>query len=134
MKENNTKEIAAVSAARELADAAAAALDDKKGVDVTVLAVGKQTVLADYFVIATGTSSTHVNALADEVEFKLKEKGFTAGHVEGHGEWILLDYASVIIHVFTKAAREFYKLEKLWSEAELMNETANAEYNGGDKN
>jgi len=117
MSEN--KEIAM---AAEMAKIAAEALESKKGMDVTVLSVAKQTVLADYFVIATGTVSTHVKSLADEVEFKLKEAGYTCGHIEGHGDWILLDYHSVIIHVFTKAAREFYKLEKLWDGAEAVAE------------
>lgn len=112
----------AVKDAAVMAKIAADALDSKKGLDVTVLAVGKQTVLADYFVIATGTSSTHVKALADEVEFKLKEAGFECGHVEGHGDWKLLDYHSVIVHVFTKEAREFYKLEKLWNDAQVLSE------------
>ncbi len=116
------KQELAVKQAAEIAKIAADALDGKKGLDVTVLSVGKQTVLADYFVIATGTSSTHVKALADEAEFKLKEAGYECGHVEGHGDWKLLDYHSVIIHVFTKDAREFYKLEKLWTDAEVINE------------
>lgn len=116
------KQELAVKQAAEIAKIAADALDSKKGLDVNVLAVGKQTVLADYFVIATGTSSTHVKALADEAEFKLKEAGYVCGHIEGHGDWKLLDYHSVIVHVFTKEAREFYKLEKLWNDAELLSE------------
>lgn len=116
------KQELAVKQAAEIAKIASEALDSKKGLDVNVLAVGKQTVLADYFVIATGTSSTHVKALADEAEFKLKEAGYVCGHIEGHGDWKLLDYHSVIVHVFTKEAREFYKLEKLWNDAELLSE------------
>lgn len=128
MKDANNKEALASNQAKDLAEAIAKILDDKKGMDVTVLAVGKQTVLADYFVIATGTSSTHVNALADEVEFKLKEdRSLEPGHIEGHGEWVLLDYASVIVHVFTKNAREFYKLEKLWSDAGVVSEHVSEE-------
>lgn len=115
----NTQEQAVKDAAL-MAKTAAEALDSKKGLDVTVLSVARQTVLADYFVIATGTSSTHVKALADEAEFKLKEAGFDCGHIEGHGDWKLLDYHSVIVHVFTKEAREFYKLEKLWADAEAI--------------
>lgn len=115
MADNNEKIIAA-----EMAKIAAEALDSKKGVDVEVLSVGDRTVLADYFVIATGTSSTHVHSLADEAEFKLKEAGYECGHIEGHGEWVLLDYHSVIIHVFTKSARDFYKLEKLWDGAAAL--------------
>ncbi len=117
MTEQNQLQMAA-----EIAKIAHSALEDKKGIDVNTLAVADKTVLADYFVIATGTASTHVKALADEVEFKLKEAGYTCDHTEGHGEWILLDYHSVIVHVFTKTAREFYKLEKLWSSAEIIEE------------
>lgn len=106
--------------AAEMAKIASEALESKKGLDVTVLSVTNQTVLADYFVIATGTVNTHVKALADEVEFKLKEAGYECGHIEGHGDWVLMDYHSVIVHVFTKAAREFYKLEKLWDGAETV--------------
>ena len=114
MDENKQKMVAS-----EMAEIASKALNDKKGVDVRILSVTDQTTLADYFVIATGTSSPHVRALADEAEFKLKEAGFECDHIEGHEDWILLDYHSVIIHVFTKAAREFYKLEKLWENAQV---------------
>ena len=99
-----------------LARVIAEALDAKKAHDVQTLEVGKQTVLADYFVLATGTSSTHVSALADEVEYKVKEElGVIPSHIEGKTSWILLDYGSVIVHIFTAEAREFYNLEKLWS-------------------
>lgn len=96
------------------------ALENKKALDVNILHIGDQTVIADYFVIATGTSNTHIRALADEVEFFVKEKlGIEPAHSEGIGNntWVLLDYSSVIVHVFTKDAREFYKLDKLWGKA-----------------
>ena len=107
--------------AKETALAASKFLDDKKGMDVTVLEVGSQTVLADYFVLATGTSNTHVRALADEVEFRLHEEyGISPNHVEGKSGnmWMLLDYGSVVIHIFTREGRDFYKLERLWSDGE----------------
>lgn len=122
MTENNQTAMAA-----EMAKIAAEALESKKGLDVTVLSVTNQTVLADYFVIATGTVNTHVKALAEEVEFKLKEAGYECGHIEGHGDWVLMDYHSVIVHVFTKSAREFYKLEKLWDGAEAVAEDVSAD-------
>ncbi len=115
MTEKNQAALAA-----EIAKIAEQALEDKKGMDVTVLSVASQTVLADYFVIATGSVNTHVKALAEEVEFKLKQAGHECGHIEGHGDWVLMDYHSVIVHVFTKTAREFYKLEKLWDGAEAV--------------
>ncbi len=117
MVEKQEKAVAA-----EIARIAAEAMESKKGLDVNILSVGDQTVLADYFVIATGTSSTHVRTLADEAEFKLKEAGYDCGHIEGRGDWILLDYHSVVLHVFTKTAREFYKLEKLWDGAQTAAE------------
>ena len=97
-------------------------LDNKKGLDVTALEVGSQTILADYFVLATGTSNTHVRALADEVEFKLREElNVEPTHIEGASgnAWTLLDYGCVVIHVFTTQARDFYKLERLWSGNEI---------------
>jgi ribosome-associated protein len=116
MTENNEQ----VMKAYELAKVIAAALEDKKGIDISILEVGKQTVLADYFVICTGTSNTHVKALADEAEFKTGEQlGVKPNHIEGFSNniWTLMDYGTVIVHIFTKEGREFYKLEKLWKEA-----------------
>lgn len=110
LKEVNTSE---ANLAKVIADA----LDGKKAVDVQTLEVSGQTVLADYFVLATGTSSTHVTALADEVEYKVKEElGVIPSHIEGKTSWILLDYGTVIVHIFTAEAREFYNLEKLWAD------------------
>lgn len=91
-------------------------LDRKKARDIKLLFVEKQTVIADYFVICTGTSTTQVKSLADEIEFRLEQCGVSASHVEGkRGDgWLLLDYASVLVHIFSRDAREFYKLEKLY--------------------
>ncbi|HOJ47293.1 MAG TPA: ribosome silencing factor [Bacillota bacterium] len=110
-----------VKQAYELAKVIANALEEKKGVDITILEVGKQTVLADYFVICTGTSNTHVKALTDEVEFKTEQLfGKKPNHIEGFSNniWTLMDYGTVVVHIFTKSGREFYKLEKLWKEAD----------------
>ena len=111
-----------IERAKEIALLAAATLDNKKGMDVTTLEVGEQTILADYFVLATGTSNTHVRALAGEVEFKLREElNVEPNHIEGASgdAWTLLDYGCVVIHVFTSQARDFYKLERLWSGNEI---------------
>ena len=111
--------------AKAIADLAAATLDNKKGMDVKLLAVGDQTILADYFVLATGTSNTHVRALADEVEFKLKEElQVEPSHIEGASgnAWTLLDYGCVVINIFTSQARDFYKLERLWTGNEIKTE------------
>ena len=104
---------------REMVGTAVKALDSKKGTDIRVLYTADQTTLADYFIICNGTSNTQVKALADAVEEAMSQQGEEPHHVEGHrgGQWTLLDYSSVVIHVFTEEAREFYSLERLWSDA-----------------
>jgi ribosome-associated protein len=111
-----------IERAKEIAMLAASTLDNKKGMDVTTLEVGEQTILADYFVLATGTSNTHVRALAEEVECKLSELGVEPHHVEGKATgWILLDYDEVIVHIFSREAREFYSLDRMWSDGNVIN-------------
>ena len=104
---------------KELALAAAAALDSKKGRDIKVLETAHLTTLADYFVLCTATSTTQVKALADTCEKMLKDQGEMPHHVEGHreGGWILLDFSSVVVHVFMEESRKFYDLERLWADA-----------------
>ncbi len=104
--------------AKELALKVAQILDSKKGSDVKIIYVNKQTIIADYFVIAAGNSRTQVNALADEVEYKLGLEGIKPLKIEGRGQgtWVLLDFDSVLVHIFNPQSREFYNLEKLWAE------------------
>ena len=104
---------------KEMAQTIAAALDSKKGQDIKVLETGALTTLADYFVICTGSSTTQVKSLADECEKAMKERGEEPHHVEGHrgGTWLLLDFSCVVVHIFMEEAREFYDLERLWSDA-----------------
>ncbi len=104
---------------KEMVGVAVKALDSRRGRDIKVLYTGDQTTLADYFVICNGTSNTQVRALADAVEEAMTRNGEEPHHVEGHrgGQWTLLDYSSVVVHVFTEEAREFYNLERLWSDA-----------------
>lgn len=104
----------------QLIKIAVKALDSKKGKDIKVLRIGDITVLADYFVICTGSSSTQVKALADECEYQLSQAGFEPKHREGTEgrSWILLDYGDAIIHVYNQEAREFYNLERFWADAE----------------
>ncbi len=106
----------------EIAKKIAGLLDDKKAENVELLHVVELTSLAEYFVICNGMSSTHVRALADEVEMQLSKMGIEPHHVEGNrGEsWILMDYDSVIVHIFYKEMRDFYNLERLWSDAEKV--------------
>lgn len=99
----------------KILEIAAKALFSKKGRDVNAVKIDELTTVADYFVFATATSSTHVRALADEVEEKLKENGITPHHIEGKSTgWILLDYTSVVVHIFTPHDREFYGLDRMW--------------------
>lgn len=107
---------------QEITKSIVTVLDEKKAEGITVLRVRELTVIADYFIVASGTSSTHVKSLADEVEFKLKEQGVAPAFVEGYGsaQWIALDYGNVIVHVFYPEARKFYDLERLWADAEKI--------------
>ena len=102
-----------------LAEAVVTILDRKKARDLKLLHVEKKTVIADYFVLATGTSRTQIRALADEVEYQLSLVGLNPSHKEGaeSGVWVLLDYDSVIVHLFNREARDFYKLDKLYEDA-----------------
>ena len=103
-----------------IANLAAHALEEKKAKDVKILKTAEQTVLADYFVICNGTSSTHIKALVDEVDKELSEAGEPPIRREGLRSdiWVLMDFGCVIVHVFTDEARKFYNLERLWSDSE----------------
>ena len=107
---------------KEIADLAVTALDDKKAVDITMLRTREVTVLADYFIICTATSTTHLRTLSDEVEKVLKENGEAPLRREGHrsGGWVLVDFGCVVVHLFLKEMREFYTLERLWSDADVI--------------
>ena len=98
------------------------ALDAKKGMDIKLLKIDKVSSLADYFLICTGTSNTHVKTLCDYAEYSMDQLGEPMLSREGHrgNTWELLDYGSVVIHVFTDEARKFYDLERLWADAEVV--------------
>lgn len=103
---------------KELLDNAVKILDRKKGMDIKALEITELTAVADYFLICTGTSSTHIRALADELDAQLSALGVTPDHIEGKSTgWILLDYKSVVVHIFTQSDRELFNLEKLWGDA-----------------
>ena len=94
------------------------ALDDKKGNDIQVIKIEELTIVADYFVICTANSNTHVRSLADEVEYQLEEAGIKADHIEGRATgWVLLEYHGVVVHIFLEEARNYYNLERLWEDA-----------------
>ncbi len=98
------------------------ALDAKKGLDIKLLKIDQVSSLADYFLICTGTSNTHVKTLCDYAEYTLENLGEHMLGREGHrgNSWELLDYGSIVIHVFTEDARKFYDLERLWADAEAV--------------
>ena len=94
-------------------------LDDKKAEEIKVIKISELTVMADYFIIANGTSNTHVRALAEEVEDVIAKEGEEARSIEGRSTgWILLDYSEVVVHIFTPRDREYYNLERLWQDGE----------------
>ena len=104
----------------EIAELTVKALDNKKAQEMKLLRTREITILSDYFVICTASSSTQLKTLSDEVEKTLKEKGEAPLRREGHrsGGWVLIDFGCVVVHLFMKEQREFYTLERLWGDAE----------------
>ena len=98
----------------------AKALDGKKGEEINVLKTEGLTTLADYFVICTATSTTQIKAMSDACEEAMGKQGERVHHIEGHrgGTWLLMDFSSVVVHIFMDEARKFYDLERLWGDAE----------------
>lgn len=93
------------------------ALDDKKANDIEVIKINELTIVADYFVIATANSNTHIRSLADEVEYQLEEAGIKLDHAEGRATgWVLLEFQGVVVHIFLEDARNYYNLEHLWED------------------
>lgn len=106
----------------ELAREIVKVLDEKKAIDIVAIKTEEVTVVSDFFVIASGTSNTHVKSLADDVEYEIKKRTDTdPEHIEGRATgWILLDYGTVLVHIFDKESREYYNLERLWSDADNL--------------
>lgn len=98
------------------------ALDSKRAEDIQLIGIKDLTIIADYFVIANGSSNTQTKALADSVEYELKQLGVEPVREEGYAgaNWIILDYNDIVVHVFYKETREFYNLEKLWQDGEFV--------------
>ena len=107
---------------KEIAYAVTKALDEKKGMDIKLLKIDRVSSLADYFLLCTGTSNTHVRTLCDFAEYTLEQLGEHMLGREGHrgNAWELLDYGALVVLVFTEEAREFYSLERLWADAEVV--------------
>jgi ribosome-associated protein len=98
------------------------AVEDKKAFDVVLLDISRVASFASYFLICSGDSSRQIQAIADEVEKKLKENGIRPNHIEGyrHAEWVLMDYVDLVVHVFSKSARSYYDLERLWRDGKRL--------------
>src|SRR5438477_6238156 len=99
------------------------ACQEKKAQDLTILELEKGTgAFTDYFVVCNGTNPRQIQAIADEVELRLKKAGFPPTHVEGYrqAEWVLLDYVDFVVHVFSEKARKYYDLERLWKSAKRL--------------
>lgn len=93
-------------------------LDDKLARDIEVIKTEEVTIVADYFVIATANSNTHVRALADEIEYQLEQENIRPDHVEGRATgWVLMQYGGVVVHIFLEDSRQYYNLERLWDDA-----------------
>ena len=118
MINTDTLKVLDAADAKAVAEAIAEVLDSKKGHDIKVMYVEDKTVIAEYFVLCTGNSSTQTKALSGEVEYKLGLRGVQPYGIEGrdNNAWIVLDYSNVIVHIFSREAREFYNLDKLYND------------------
>ncbi len=97
------------------------ALNEKKARNINAIHVGELTVIAEYFIMATATSQSHIKALAEEVEEKLEDAGYKADHIEGKATgWLLLEYMGVVIHIFSQEARDYYNLDRMWADGDTL--------------
>ena len=100
-------------------------LDKKKAENIVAIEISEISIIADTFIIANGTSHTHIKSLADEVEFELEKDGIKADSIEGRASgWILMNYGDVIVHIFTADQREYYGLERLWADGSKIDISA----------
>ena len=111
---------------KEMAKIAVAALEEKKAKDIKILDISGVSVLADYFIIASGSNRNQVQAMADEAQEKLYKAGYEAKQVEGYqtANWILMDYGAVVVHIFQAETRTFYDLELLWKDGRQLEAAA----------
>lgn len=107
---------------KKMAQLAYDALEEKKAEDIKVIEIGEVSIIADYFIIANGNSSSQVEALTDEVQKTLTQNGFTVKRIEGAKNcgWILMDYGDIVVHVFSKEDRLFYDLERIWRDGNVI--------------
>ncbi|MCR5836804.1 MAG: ribosome silencing factor [Lachnospiraceae bacterium] len=111
---------------KEIAKIAFNALDDKKGIDISIIDITEVSVIADYFIIAGGNNENQVQAMVDSVDEELSKAGIHANHIEGYrnANWVLMDYNDVIIHVFNQDDRLFYDLERIWRDGKEIDITS----------
>ncbi len=114
-------------ASNRIADKAFEILDDKKARNVEIIDISEVSILADFFIICSGTSTIHNRTLADELELKMGEAGYNLLHKEGYesARWILLDFGELVVHIFHEEDRSFYNLERLWSDGKFLTPEAN---------
>lgn len=107
---------------KEMLKLAVKALEDKKGEDIRIIDIREVSVLADYFIIASGSNTNQVQAMTDNVEAELGKAGYPCRQVEGYqsANWILMDYSDIIVHAFCKEDRLFYDLERIWRDGKLL--------------
>ena len=110
-------------------DAIVAAAEDKKANYVTEIDLRGKTIIADFFIICSGTSNIHIRSVADGIVEALEQIGVRQNRIEGYGEatWVLLDYGDVIVHIMSQDQRHYYKLEKLWADQETPGRPADME-------
>lgn len=111
---------------KQMAKLAIAALEEKKANDIRIIDISDVSVLADYFIIASGSNRNQVQAMADEVEEELYKAGYTENQVEGYqtANWILMDYRDIIVHIFDEENRLFYDLERIWRDGSEVSKEA----------
>lgn len=117
---------------KKIFDTVVKALEDKKAKNIRAIDIHELTTIAGYFIIASGTSVTHIKSLADNVEEKLIEEGIRPLHIEGYNNarWILMDYNDVVVHIFHEEDREYYGLERLWQDGREIPIDSNQDASG----
>ena len=111
---------------KEMAQLAILALEDKKAEDIRVIDISEVSVIADYFIIASGSNRSQIQALSDAVDEKLGRAGYHLKQIEGYdsASWVLLDFGDIIVHIFDKENRLFYDLERIWRDGKIMDPEA----------
>lgn len=111
-----------MSISKEMVQIAYNALDEKMAIDINIIDISEITSICDFFVVASGRNEHQVQAMADEVEMKLGQAGYTECRTEGYqaARWILMDYNDIVVHIFNEEDREFYNLERLWRDGKFL--------------